>query len=227
MRKVLARIVPASLFSFDARIAGAQFVEMTTEHNEAADLMAQNWGDLIYLSVSLQEGAATYIVYRSVSDQGGWVERMRASDKELRDFANSVQDITSYAQERELCYKVEAIDSVGRLLRDYEPVCVPRYVPPEPWTTNEAESLGGLNHGNYISLMWGPVDKATQYVLYLAVSREGPWSVLCSDDGKGRCMVHTTPDARMMDLCYKVEAKDAKGAVIKTYEPICVPRYAG
>jgi hypothetical protein len=29
-----------------------------------------------------------------------------------------------------------------------------------------------------------------------------------------------------MTLCYKVEAQNATGTVIKTYEPICVPKYA-
>jgi hypothetical protein len=34
-----------------------------------------------------------------------------------------------------------------------------------------------------------------------------------------------TPDARLMDLCYKVEAIDTEGLVIETYEPICVPKF--
>ena len=28
-----------------------------------------------------------------------------------------------------------------------------------------------------------------------------------------------------MDLCYKVELIDAKGLVIETFEPICVPKF--
>lgn len=227
MRKFAAGAFLLSMLCLSDGFASAQFVEMTTEQNEQGDLVAQNWGDRIVLYWHLQEGTPTYIVYRAVADQGSWIERSRESDKDVRDFGNGAEDITSYAQEKELCYKVEAIDAVGRLLRVYEPVCVPRYVPPEPWTTNGAEDLGGLNHGNYISLMWSHMDTATQYVVYQAVSREGPWSVLCSDDGNSRCGIHSTSDARMMDLCYKVEAKDKDGTIIRTYEPICVPRYAG
>ncbi len=36
-----------------------------------------------------------------------------------------------------------------------------------------------------------------------------------------------TPDARLKDLCYKVEAIDVKGNVIRRYEPVCVPKFVG
>ena len=39
--------------------------------------------------------------------------------------------------------------------------------------------------------------------------------------------VDYTPDARLMDVCYRVEATDATGVVIRVYGPICVPKYTG
>jgi hypothetical protein len=44
---------------------------------------------------------------------------------------------------------------------------------------------------------------------------------------KGGAKVDRTPEARLKDLCYRVEATDESGAVIRVYQPICVPKYTG
>jgi hypothetical protein len=105
-----------------------------------------------------------------------------------------------------------------------------RFVPAAhaQWATNTSHDLFGENWGDFILLQFDPTDSATWYEGYVGYSSTGPWSLLFEDDDpqQGGAKVHMTPEARTTDLCYKVEAQDAAGAVIKTYEPICVPKYA-
>jgi hypothetical protein len=96
------------------------------------------------------------------------------------------------------------------------------------WASNASGDLFGENRGDFILFQFLPTDSAALYIMYVGYSLNGPWSVFGADDtaaGGGR--MHMTPEARTKILCYEVEAKDAKGAVIKTYEPICVPKYEG
>jgi hypothetical protein len=96
------------------------------------------------------------------------------------------------------------------------------------WASTPSGDFGAVNHGDLIALQWDSEDAATQYFVYLASSSSGPWTLLFSvNDNTGGAKIHRTPDARTMDLCYKLEAKDATDTVIKTYEPICVPKYTG
>lgn len=37
--------------------------------------------------------------------------------------------------------------------------------------------------------------------------------------------IDDTPLVRLADICYKVEAVDANGLVIRTYQPMCVPKF--
>ncbi|HEX9271073.1 MAG TPA: hypothetical protein VGA01_02545 [Candidatus Binatia bacterium] len=37
--------------------------------------------------------------------------------------------------------------------------------------------------------------------------------------------IDQTPDARKTDLCYKVEAINTLGQVIRIYQPMCVPKF--
>jgi hypothetical protein len=96
------------------------------------------------------------------------------------------------------------------------------------WASSSSRDFGGENRGDFIMLQWDPTDSAAWYFVYVAYSSNGPWSLLFETDNTpgGGAKVHMTPDARTRDLCYKVDAKDATGTVIKTYEPICVPKYA-
>ncbi len=85
--------------------------------------------------------------------------------------------------------------------------------------------------GDHIVFNWVDQDGATEYIVYRSPSANGPWEELSriNDDAArtSGSKVDVTPDARVKDLCYKVEAINAKGNVIKRYEPICVAKFAG
>jgi hypothetical protein len=94
------------------------------------------------------------------------------------------------------------------------------------WASNGANDLFGDNHGEYIMLKWEDTDEAAQYYVYSAMSPEGPWTLSFSlGDNLGGAKQDYTPDARLRDICYKVEATDLVGVVIRLYEPICVRKY--
>jgi len=92
---------------------------------------------------------------------------------------------------------------------------------------NANRDLAGVNHGDFIALQWDDAQGATQYYVYTSTTSLGPWALAFSvSDNLGGAKVHYTPDARLMTLCYKVEATDANGFVIRVYDPICVPQYS-
>ena len=97
-----------------------------------------------------------------------------------------------------------------------------------PWASNPQRTLYGENMGDFIILDWDLRDEAAEYFVYRSTSLNGPWKqVLRTRQGAARtggARVDLTPDARVMDLCYKVEVIDAAGLVIEIYEPICVPK---
>ena len=94
---------------------------------------------------------------------------------------------------------------------------------------NPQGDLLGENMGDNIAFNWADEDGAVQYIVYKSLSITGPWQELgrTADVGIGGAKVDVTPDARLKDLCYKIEAIDAKGNVIRKYEPMCVPKFAG
>jgi hypothetical protein len=94
------------------------------------------------------------------------------------------------------------------------------------WASNTSKDLFGDNEGDYIVLQWDDADGAAQYYVYTSTSLTGPWTLSFSlGDNLGGAKVDYTPDARLRDVCYKLEATDANGAAIKVYEPICVPKF--
>ena len=40
---------------------------------------------------------------------------------------NAVDGEPEEVQTKDLCYKIEALDSNGRVIRQYEPICVPKW----------------------------------------------------------------------------------------------------
>ncbi len=91
---------------------------------------------------------------------------------------------------------------------------------------NAAADLSAVNMRREVLLAWGPVDKAAQYVIYKAYSKDGPWTVLgLSDQNSPYNAVDVSPDAATRDEYYKIDALDANNHVIKHYEPIYVPKY--
>jgi len=94
---------------------------------------------------------------------------------------------------------------------------------------NPQGTLFGQNEGDFIILQWDINDSAIEYFVYRSTSANGPWGQTSRfSQGAARtggAKVDYTPDARLMDLCYKVEALDANGRVIELYEPICVLKF--
>jgi len=97
------------------------------------------------------------------------------------------------------------------------------------WASNAQRTFYGENLGDSIILDWDLNDEAAEYFVYRSTSLNGPWKqVLRTSQAAARtggARVDLTPDARLMDLCYKVEAIDSSGVVIEFYEPICVPKF--
>jgi|GEM_PF-4296224 len=94
---------------------------------------------------------------------------------------------------------------------------------------NRKMDLSGINDGPPygIRLYWERDDRAERYIFYRSYSMDGPWEMLYSI-GKGYwtgAAVDSTPYLTERDHCYKVEAVDKSGKVIRRYEPVCVPRY--
>jgi len=100
-----------------------------------------------------------------------------------------------------------------------------RRAEPNPTISNRAADLSGRNAGDGIDLWWAPDEKATEYIVFRALSIDGPWEELGRLPGHRPNGFDFTPDARVRDLCYRVEAVDASGRVIHRYEPICVPKF--
>lgn len=93
---------------------------------------------------------------------------------------------------------------------------------------NSNMDLAAVNHGDFIAIQWDDAEGAAQYWVYTSDSLQGPWTLAFSvGDNLGGAKVDYTPDARLKDVCYKLEATDAGGALIKVYDPICVPKYSG
>jgi len=98
-----------------------------------------------------------------------------------------------------------------------------------PAATNSKGTLFGENMGDSILYQFAINDRATEYFVYSSNSLTGPWKTTGRfSQGAattGAAKIHRTSDARLMDVCLKVEAVDATGVVIETYEPICVPKF--
>src|SRR3989338_5760391 len=96
---------------------------------------------------------------------------------------------------------------------------------PNVAVSNLATDLSGHNVGDSIELWWADDERATDYVVFRASSIQGPWQELFRRPVDRPNGVDFTPDARLMDLCYKVESFDTFGQVVRTYEPICVRKF--
>ncbi|GBD98466.1 hypothetical protein BMS3Abin07_00480 [bacterium BMS3Abin07] len=94
---------------------------------------------------------------------------------------------------------------------------------------NRKMDLSGINDGPPygIRLYWERDDRAEKYIFYRAYSMDGPWERIYSI-GKGfltGAAADSTPYLTEREHCYRVEAVDKRGQVIRRYEPICVPPY--
>ncbi|MFA4917115.1 MAG: hypothetical protein WC560_10650 [Syntrophales bacterium] len=91
---------------------------------------------------------------------------------------------------------------------------------------NKNYDLRSLNMKDQIVLWWSSEERASRYVIYKAYSIDGPWTEWGSGyAGEPMNEVDITSEAETRDLCYKIEALDSSGKVIRRYEPICVPKW--
>ncbi len=95
--------------------------------NPQGDLWGGNMGDQILFNWVEKDGATEYIIYRSTSTNGSWEELSRINDDAARTSGGKV-DVTPDARVKDLCYKVEAINDKGNVIKKYEPICVPKFV---------------------------------------------------------------------------------------------------
>ncbi len=100
-----------------------------------------------------------------------------------------------------------------------------RQADPNVTVSNQTADLSGINEGHAIGLVWSDDERAIEYIIFRATSIGGPWQELSRVPGDRSNFMDFTPDARLRELCYKVEARDAKGHMIRGYEPVCVPKF--
>jgi hypothetical protein len=95
---------------------------------------------------------------------------------------------------------------------------------------NARNDLLGDNMGDYIVLWWAQDRSTTTYVMYRSTSQTGPWQEIARIDAAfsrtGGGIIDDTTDGRLMTLCYKLEALDGAGRVVRAYQPMCIPKYA-
>jgi hypothetical protein len=97
--------------------------------------------------------------------------------------------------------------------------------PLNPTVNNAKADFVGTNIGDSIYFSWSPADRVKEYVRFRAYSVDGPWEEEGHIPGSLTNGVDITLEARQKTLCYRLEAQDDKGSVIKSYEPICIPKY--
>jgi hypothetical protein len=112
----------AGIFSY----SGAAYGQ--TAMNTAGDLIGTNMGDKIILTWAEHGGTSEYVVYSSDSASGPWVV-LYTFPGELFPSARGQVHVTPDASSKILCYQVDAKDSSGTVIRTYQPICVPVYVP--------------------------------------------------------------------------------------------------
>jgi hypothetical protein len=117
-------LVSVNLSCSPVKIHAAQ--NFLSARNAQGDLRGENWGDQIVFWWSYHAGATEYIVYRAPSSSGPWEELGRMSDAVARTSGPKIDD-TPDARLIDLCYKVEAIDELARVIRIYQPMCVPKF----------------------------------------------------------------------------------------------------
>jgi len=101
-----------------------------------------------------------------------------------------------------------------------------REAEPNMGVSNQKADLSGYNSGDGIDLWWSDDDRAAEYIVYRGPSIDGPWEEIFRRIGRESSKgVDLTTEARLRDLCYRIEAVDAKGKVVRRYEPICVPKF--
>ena len=127
MLKLIIATLVICILSFSDESVAQEVLKSVRAQNPSGDLRGENWRVRIFVMWPAQEGAKTYIIYRALSVNEHWVELAQKKNEEVID-SGTYEDITDLAQSNSLCYKIEAVNEVGQLLRVYEAVCMPKYV---------------------------------------------------------------------------------------------------
>jgi hypothetical protein len=127
MAKIVLAMIVFCIFGLCEGVAIPDVFKLISAQNPQGDLTGENWRDRIILLWLPKDGAETYIVYRALSIKDPWVELVRKGEKDVVSFGG-IEDATELAQTNSLCYKVEAVNDAGQLVRVYEAVCVPKFV---------------------------------------------------------------------------------------------------
>jgi hypothetical protein len=96
---------------------------------------------------------------------------------------------------------------------------------PNPTINNSKADFRGSNIGDSIYFSWAPAEQAKEYVRFRSYSIGGPWTEDVRIPGSLTNSVDITPEARETTLCYRLEARNEGDNVVRSYEPICVPKY--
>ena len=94
---------------------------------------------------------------------------------------------------------------------------------PNPTVTNRNKDLSGLNNGDFNALWWEKDERASEYAFFRGPTSDGPWEEVAKVSLPSG--VDFTSEARLRQLCYRVEALDANGGVILRYDPVCLTCY--
>ncbi len=94
-----------------------------------------------------------------------------------------------------------------------------------PTINNPQADFRGTNIGDSVYFNWAPAERAKEYVRFRAYSLEGPWEEDARIPSSLTNSIDITAEAREKTLCYYLEARDEKENVVKSYKPICVPKY--
>lgn len=94
-----------------------------------------------------------------------------------------------------------------------------------PTVSNKNADLSAGNQGDFIHLVWSDDARASEYIVFRGFSIKGPWEEIDRTPARRTNTVDVTPDARLRDLCYRIEAVDASGKVVRRYDPVCVPKF--
>ena len=228
LRKVSAPVLPSSKITPPATTKPITNVKNVAIPNPQNDLVGSNFFEGVGLVWNRDDRAVEYVLFRSNSIDSPFTEldRIRTGI----DIRTNYTDFTSDALIKTLCYKLEAHDASGKRIRVYEPICVPPYVGElpkikNPTINNTKVDFLGTNFGNSIVFNWSPADYVKEYVRFRAYSINEPWEEEGRIPGSLTNGVDITPEARERTLCYRLEARDTQGSVVRNYEAICIPKY--
>lgn len=100
-------------------------------------------------------------------------------------------------------------------------------VSPDSAVFNSEGDLWGINTGELVFIWWEPEEQADSYKVYRSTMPDGPWQLWWVVPVNYRCNSVDTSLIKQQDMYYRVEALDAMGQVIRSYEVLHISKYVG